>query len=285
MVTNITLYPSTYEKSIDDYSRVWNREFATNFLEVLTAREMRDEVYIYLIGSFPNATILPNSRNLPENTMNDYFLHRQPIDRRERSQRRGRDYALAHYFLERFMGEEFTVEIAQVFHRHAIYKVCNVYDVFTLLEDGILTVHPSCQPQHYIRTLKVAVFMDELFSDSDGEFAWQSAPEENAKEVDYENQLAWLEYLEELDQISRLNVRLKVKAVHSSTIRRCKAILLPHIQELVEKGCKMTVSYRSTRTNPNPREKITYDSSMLLSARQLESLVTGAFVSLHQDLS
>ncbi|KAI4950169.1 hypothetical protein J4E91_004825 [Alternaria rosae] len=204
---------ATYEKSIDEYSPVWNREFATNFLEVLTTRELRDEVFIYLIGGFPNATILPNSRNLPEYTMNDYFLHRQPIDRRERSQPRGRDDALAHYFLERFMGEEFAVEIAQIFHRYAIYKVCNVYDVFTLLEDGPLTVHPSCQPQHYIRTPKVAVFMDELFSDSDGEFAWQSAPEENAKEVVYENQLAWLEDLEELDQISQLNVRLKLESL------------------------------------------------------------------------
>ena len=266
MITKITLHISTYDKSIDDYSRMWNREFATNFLEVITARELRDEVYIYLIGGFPNATILPRGQDIPANTMNNYFFHRQLIDRRECSQRRGHDDELAHYFLERFMGEEFAVEIAQVFHRHAIYKVCDFYDVFKLLEDGPLTVHPSCQPENYIRTLKVALFMDELFINSDGYLARQSVPELISMEEDYEKQLTWLDYLGDLDQISQLNVRLKVKAVYPSTIRRYKAYLLPHIQELVKKGCKVTVAYRSTSTNPNPREKITYHKSILLSA-------------------
>ncbi|KAI4681667.1 hypothetical protein J4E81_009833 [Alternaria sp. BMP 2799] len=208
--------------------------------------------------------------------MNNHFFHLQPIDRRGRGQRRGNDDAIAHYFRHKFVGEEFAVEIAQIFHRHANYKVRHVNDVAQFLRDGPLIVHPSCQPKHYIRTLKVIVSMDIACSN---EGIWYSKEEDNWKKENYESQLSWLTTLKELDQVSKFTLKLKVKVLHSSKISRYKAVLLPHIQELVEKGCKVTVRYISANMYqyPTEREKIIYDSTMLLSTRQLESLVADAF--------
>ncbi|KAI4925635.1 hypothetical protein J4E85_007514 [Alternaria conjuncta] len=265
-----------YKKITDDCSRAWNRQFAARFLELVTARELRDEVYLYLIGDSPSATIYPIEVPLPANTMNDHFFHLQPIDRRGRSQRRGNDDEIAHYFRDKFVGEEFAVEIAQLFHRHAIYKVGHVKDVAQFLRDGPLMVHPSCQPEHYIRTLKVIVSMDIACSN---EGIWYSKEEDNWKKENYESQLSWLTTLKELDQVSKFTLKLKVKVLDSSTISKYKAVLLPHIQELVEKGCKVTVRYISANMYqyPTEREKIIYDSTMLLSTRQMKSLVTDAF--------
>jgi hypothetical protein len=241
-------------------------------------------IYVYLIGGRSDATILPSHERLYQNRPNDYYFHLEPCNRRGRSRGRGRDDRLAHYFLDKFMGEEFAIEIAQVFHRHVCYKVRNINDVPTLLRDGPLTIHPACRPQNYLRMLKVYVSIDPYRVDSAVPFQARGEEESSTKKEDYEKQLIWLTHLHDADQVSQMDIRLNVQARNASTIRKYKAILLPHIQELVKKGCKVAASYKDVGAHYNVREKITYDSTMLLPADGLESLVTEAFVSHYRDL-
>jgi len=253
-------------------------------LQVLAARELRDQVYSHLIGGSPFAIVLSRHQSLPKNRWNRYWFHLPPIDRRGRSQRRSQDDELAHYFTEKYMGEEFAIEIAQVFHRHAIYELLAVYNIFTLLEDGPLTVHPSCQPQHYIRNLKVTVFMDSLLRESDGQVVRYSETEDESEKEDYDNQLAWLPHLKNLHRVSQLQLMLELQAVYSSTIRRYKAALFPHIRELVKAGCVVTVSHMTPQIYPHVRDMIIYTSTMLPFMSEQESLVADALVSHPQDL-
>jgi hypothetical protein len=105
---------------------------------------------------------------------------------------------------------------------------------------------------------------------------WQEENEKKASKGEYEQYLYFLNLIATSKQVSRMKVTLSVEALYSSTIDKYKAVLLPTIQELVEKGCKMVVHYQYPR--PRSHEEITYDRSGLLSAQQLEELVTNAFV-------
>jgi hypothetical protein len=131
--------------------------------------------------------------------------------------------------------------------------------------------------------LKVYVSIDPYRVDSAVPF--QARGEESStKKEDYEKQLIWLTHLQDADQVSQMDIRLNVQARNASTIRKYKAIMLPHIQELVKKGCKVAASCKDVGAHYNVREKITYDSTMLLPADGLESLVAEAFVSCYQDV-
>jgi hypothetical protein len=100
-----------------------------------------------------------------------------------------------------------------------------------------------------------------------------------AKKEDYEKQLSWLSDLAATKHISKMKIMLFVEVRTSAILTKYKAILLPHIQELVEKDCKIIVSWRDGGRYPNHYERVTYDRTKLLSASQLEDKIANAFVS------
>jgi len=95
--------------------------------------------------------------------------------------------------------------------------------------------------------------------------------------------VSWLGDLAATAQVSRMSVTLNVIVRTKVAIYRYKAVLLPHIQTLVEKDCKGVVSYENRGKNvyPQPRdtETVTYDRSMLLPAGQVEAAIAAPFES------
>ncbi|RYN67077.1 hypothetical protein AA0118_g2378 [Alternaria tenuissima] len=178
---------TAFEKAYNDYWRMWNSKFAASIFEIL-ARELRDMVYCHLIGGVPTAHILPRYKSLPANSHGECFFHVEVGGRR--GQARGLDNELQHYFIGDYMGNEFAMEIAQVFNRHACYNA-----------------------------------------------------ESKATKDDYEKQVSWLSDLATTKNAKRLAITLSVEVRTLSAMEKYKAILLPHIQKLVENNCKVFVSW------------------------------------------
>jgi hypothetical protein len=271
----MTSLASSYYRATNSYSLAWNRGCAAKILQFLTARELRDEIYIHLIGSSPDVDNVRPEKTLPSNKANRYFLYLGGLGRRGSDRNLGLHNKTEHYFMARYMGAEFAVEIAQIFNIHAAYNVQHVYDVYGLLLRGPLEVHPSCRPIGFLRTLHVTVSMVPYYY-TRGEDYWKEENEKKASKGEYEQYLYCLNLIATSKQVSRMKVTLSVEALYSSIIEKYKAVLLPTIQELVEKDCKMVVHYKYPR--PRSHEEIIYDRSGLLSAQQLEELVTNAFV-------
>ena len=103
-------------------------------------------------------------------------------------------------------------------------------------------------------------------------------------ESDYEKQLGWLRDIAVTKQVSRMRIELCVEVQKMRTFEKYKAILLPYIRELLEKGCKVIVSYGHRGVYPNQWEKIIYDLTKLPSADQLQELLDLEFVSYPQTL-
>ncbi|RYO22078.1 hypothetical protein AA0121_g2755 [Alternaria tenuissima] len=236
---------TAFEKAYNDYWRMWNSKFAASIFEIL-ARELRDMVYCHLIGGVPTAHILPRYKSLPANSHGECFFHVEVGGRR--GQARGLDNELQHYFIGDYMGNEFAMEIAQVFNRHACYNVRHIDDVVPLLYSGPLMIHPSCRPLDHLRTLSA---------------------ESKATKDDYEKQVSWLSDLATTKNAKRLAITLSVEVRTLSAMEKYKAILLPHIQKLVEKNCKVFVSWWNMDRSSWRYEEITYDRTKLLPASRL----------------
>jgi hypothetical protein len=232
-------------------------------LQFLTAHELRDEIYIHLIGGFPDVVIVRPEQTLLSNKSNRYFLYLGGLGRCGSDRNLDLDNKTEHYFMARYMGAGFAIEIAQILNIHAVYNVRHVCDVYGLLLHGPLEIHPSCRPIDFLRTLHVTVSMVPYYC-TRGDDYWQEENEKKASKGEYEQYLYCLNLIATLKQVSRMKVTLSVEALHSSTIDKYKAVLLPTIQELVEKDCKIVVHYKY----PPPRsyEEITYDRTRLLSA-------------------
>ncbi|RII12538.1 hypothetical protein CUC08_Gglean004655 [Alternaria sp. MG1] len=258
---------TAFEKAYNDYSRMWNSKFATKIFEIL-ARELRDMVYCHLIGGAPTAHILPRYKSLPANSRGECFFHVELGGRR--GQARGLDNELQHYFIGDYMGNEFAMEIAQVFNRCACYNVRHIDDVVPLLYSGPLIIHPSCRPLDHLRTLSVCVSMEPYFSSNNYHQAviLQRKAESKATKDDYEKQVSWLSDLAATEHASRLAITLSVEVRTSFAMERYKAVLFPHIQELVKKKCKVFVSWWNMDRSSWRYEEITYDRTKLLSTNQ-----------------
>ncbi|CAN9088638.1 unnamed protein product [Alternaria alternata] len=258
---------TAFEKTYNDYSRLWNSKFAVKIFEIL-ARELRDMVYCHLIGGVLTAHILPRYKSLPANSRGEYFFHVEVGGRR--GQARGLDNELQHYFIGDYMGNEFAMEIAQVFNRCACYNVRHIDDVVPLLYSGPLIIHPSCRPLDHLRTLSVCVSMEPYFSSNNYHQAviLQRKAESKATKDDYEKQVSWFSDLAATEHASRLAITLSVEVRTSFAMERYKAVLFPHIQELVKKKCKVFVSWWNMDRSSWRYEEITYDRTKLLSTNQ-----------------
>jgi hypothetical protein len=235
----------------------------------ILARELRDMVYCHLIGGVPTAHILPRYKSLPANSRGEYFFHVEVGGRR--GQARGLDNELQHYFIGDYMGNEFAMEIAQVFNRCACYNVRHIDDVVPLLYSGPLMIHPSCRPLDHLRTLSVCVSMEPYFSSNNYQQAvfLHKQAEIKAMKDDYEKQVSWLSDLATTKNAKRLAITLSVEVRTLSAMEKYKAILLPHIQKLVEKNCKVFVSWWNMDRSSWRYEEITYDRTKLLPASRL----------------
>ena len=268
LFTNTTSPFSAFEKAYNDYSRLWNSKFAVKIFEILP-RELRDMVYCHLIGGVLTAHILPRYKSLPANSRGEYFFHVEVGGRR--GQARGLDNELQHYFIGDYMGNEFAMEIAQVFNRHACYKVRHIDDVVPLLYSGPLMIHPSCRPLDHLRTLSVCVSMEPYFSSNNYQQAvvLHKQAESKVTKDYYEKQVSWLSDLAATKNAKRLAITLSVEVRTLSAMEKYKAILLPHIQKLVEKNCKVFVSWWNMDRSSWRYEEITYDRTKLLPASRL----------------
>ena len=247
---------------------MWNSKFATKIFEIL-ARELRDMVYCHLIGGAPTAHILPRYKSLPANSRGECFFHVELGGRR--GQARGLDNELQHYFIGDYMGTEFAMEIAQVFNRCACYNVRHIDDVVPLLYSGPLIIHPSCRPLDHLRTLSVCVSMEPYFSSNNYQQAvvLHKQAESKVTKDYYEKQVSWLSDLATTKNAKRLAITLSVEVRTLSAMEKYKAILLPHIQKLVEKNCKVFVSWWNMDRSSWRYEEITYDRTKLLPASRL----------------
>jgi len=260
--------------------------------ERLSAREVRDMVYFHLMGGAPDVSIIQREKDLPDNEGNKYYFHVDHSDRR--GQARALDNKFAHYFREKYMGKEFVVELAEEFNRHASYNVWNVDDVRYLL--GASPFRDAlCRPLDFLRTLSVDIFIPNHFiPPGRGYVEFPQRPwsyvvarhmtaEATLKRECFESQVSWLGDLAATAQVSRMSVTLNVLARTKIALYRYKAVLLPHIQTLVEKDCKVVVSYEKRGRNVYPQpvdtETITYDRSMLLSEGQVEAAIAAPFES------
>jgi len=260
--------------------------------ERLSAREVRDMVYFHLMGGAPDVSIIQREKDLPDNEGNKYYFHVDHSDRR--GQARGLDNKFEHYFREKYMGEDFVVELAEDFNRHASYNVWHVDDVPFLL--GACPFRDAlCRPLDFLRTLSVDISIpDHLIPPGRDYVEFSQRPrgyviarhmtaEGKLKKETFESQVSWLGDLAATAQVSRMSVTLNVIVRTKIALYRYKAVLLPHIQTLVEKDCKVVVSYenRGKSVYPQPRdtETVTYDRSMMLPAGQVEAAIAAPFES------
>jgi hypothetical protein len=149
----MTSLSSSYYRATNSYSLTWNRGCATKILQFLTARELRDEIYIHLIGGFPDNDIVRPEKTLPSNKANRYFLYLEGLGRRGSDRNLGLHNKTEHYFVALYIEAKFAVETAQIFNTHAAYNVQHVYDVYSLLLRGPLEIHPSCRPMDFLRSM------------------------------------------------------------------------------------------------------------------------------------
>jgi len=259
-----------------------NRQFAAEMFERLSAREVRDMVYFHLMGGAPDVSIIQRGKDLPDNEGNKYYFHVDHSDRR--GQARGLDNKFEHYFREKYMGRDFVVELAEEFNRHASYNVWNGDDVRYLLDACPLRGAP-CRPLDLLRTLSVDICISKHEFQPTRDYyvkARHATTESALRKEGYQNQLSWLGDLAATSQVSKMSVTLNVNVRTHTALERYKAVLLPYIQELVEKDCKVVVSYenwgRNDYSQPRNRETITYDRTMLISESQMEAAIADAFI-------
>jgi hypothetical protein len=93
--------------------------------------------------------------------------------------------------------------------------------------------------------------------------------ESKAMKDDYEKQVSWLSDLAATKNAKRLAITLSVEVRTLSAMKKYKAFLLPHIQELVKKNCKVFVSWWNMDRSSWRYEEITYDRTKLLPASRL----------------
>jgi len=188
------------------------------------------------------------------------------------------------------MGKEFVVELAEEFNRHASFNVWNVDDVPYLL--GTCPLRDAlCRPLDFLRTLSVDICISKHEFQPTRDYyvkARHATTESALRKEGYQNQLSWLGDLAATSQVSRMSVTLNVNVRTHTALERYKAVLLPYIQELVEKDCKVVASYenwgRNDYSQPRNRETITYDRTMLISESQMEAAIADAFIGHRQTL-
>jgi hypothetical protein len=93
--------------------------------------------------------------------------------------------------------------------------------------------------------------------------------ESKATKDDYEKQVSWLSDLAAANNVKRPAITLSVKVRTLSAMEKYKAVLLPYIQELVKKNCKVFVSWWNMDRSSWRYEEITYDRTKLLPTSQL----------------
>jgi len=287
LITDVAFPSSNFGKSTDDFTCMLNRQFAAEMFERLSAREVRDMVYFHLMGGAPDVSIIQREKDLPDNERNWYYFHVDHSDRR--GQARVLDNKFAHYFKEKYMGKEFMIEFAEEFNRHASYKVWHVGDVPFLLGASLLRDAP-CRPLDFLRTLSVDICISShTFQSARGYVKARHVTVESVlRKEGFQNQLSWLSDLAAAAQVSKMSVTLNVNVRSDIVLARYKAVLLPYIQELIEKDCKVVVSYENWGFNDyrqeGNEETITYDRTMLISESQMEAAIADAFIGHRQTL-
>ncbi|KAF2679696.1 hypothetical protein K458DRAFT_434841 [Lentithecium fluviatile CBS 122367] len=113
----------------------WCCAFATRFIEVLTARELRELVYQFLLGSSPRP-IITDEIQAKEKRL---IRHMQRLVRLLLSVSKDQ-WKVPHFISPRAMGIQFTTEAAEMLYRTAVYTFPESNDVPIFLGRGALEV-------------------------------------------------------------------------------------------------------------------------------------------------
>jgi hypothetical protein len=170
-------------------------------------------VYTYITGSSNVVNMAPRyeklkfgSFHIPPTDDDDYEDDDDKIDGSNEIINRQ-----LHYLNQEYMGLDFAIEIAQIFHKSAEYHVNHVLDVASLLSHGPLTAHLSSRPLDYLLHISVDVSMRPYEKTRTGMLSTcgrQRVKEETAKHSEYDEHLSWLSHIAQAKQVSQITVRL-----------------------------------------------------------------------------
>ena len=244
----LTTYLRELSKAAESYSKSWCRSFTAKLLQTLSARELRDIVYGFIVGQIGVVRILPHDRTqykLPSDKYGPYIVN----------PKNGRQTNLIPHFLDwDYVGTQFMLEIYQAFYSRAVFSIDHAYDVGALLGCGVFYIHPVSAPQNFIRHLYVTLGFDAHPEDMNCRLNRNSLSKDRelqARKEDFEQQVEHVSAIREVKHARGFRLHITIVIWHAQSSDKYVEALLPLVYDLKEMGVELNLlqSHIGTRKN------------------------------------
>jgi hypothetical protein len=248
------------------------RLFGAKFLDMLTARELRDIVYEFIVGDPGCIRVLPPNHPDLVGSRSIYGPHQVSLLPMQR------DKPTPYYFDSDLIGTQFATELHEVFYNRATFDVTQAYDMHTLLNSGVFFHCPIIVPLNFLRRLEVNLSCrlhpyDRFYRQEDGGIYEEAC----AEKEDFVRQVEYLSGLTQIKQAIRLILHIKVDVHRPQTLANFEEALVPLIYELKAQGVKLT----ATRTLRGVSGSVDFTSSYDILSKDWDEKIRkkSAFVS------
>jgi len=215
------------------YSRAWCRRFARQFFDAITARELRDMVYKYVLGEAIDSRLVhilgPRTWSMDKWPNSTYGPFRPFAEQNK----------LPYHLDMGSMGIQFANEISEIFYEKAFWSLEDSDCLSSFLRYGPLQRSPIRHPHELIRKLEINLSIAPYEQDP-AKANWMR--EKFASKRDYEHQASLVSDCHMIKHLDGLDLQIKVHAFQEDCAEKFEEALVPVVYELKAKGAKVTVT-------------------------------------------